>query len=364
MKCITVGLDVGNESVKLVDYLGHVITPNVICRSSILNLYDDRVDPEDYTNFTIVSGAVTGDFFFCNLAARQDAGRTLFMPAAANKAEAVQYYVAALGALALRALQVHLDPQESEIAVRVVLSLPMRDWFKSRAVVEQKLVGEHLIALGSMPGVGGRTVALHIVSVLVSIEGMAALINNVYDHRGGVKSLALRDSTVRVVDIGKETTDLPKIKRMIPQPEPESTWEDWGAGRYLDAIIRKARERLGVVIPNPAQLAIALTHDNGFWRVRGRQVDLKQIAIEEFSAMAERAARTVEAHFGDDVDVCIMVGGATDAMRPYLGSFLDLREYPVVMGQEGECLLENARGNYLMGLGRKWAPVERDAKGA
>jgi len=364
VKCITVGLDVGNESVKLVDYLGHVINPNVICRSSVLNVYDDRVSPEDYINFTIVSGAVTGDFFLGNLAARQDSGRTLFMPAGANKAEEAQYYVAALGALAYRAMQVHLDPHESEIAVRLVLSLPMRDWFRSRSVVEKKLVGEHLVAMGSMPGVGGRTVAIHIVSVLVSIEGMAALINNVYDLSGGAKNQALRDGTVRVVDIGKETTDLPKLKRMIPQPEPESTWEDWGAGRHLDAIIRKARDQYGVVIPNPAQLAAALIHDNGLWKVRGRQVDLRQLAAEEFSGLAERAARTVEAHFGDDVDVCIMVGGATDAVRPYLGHFLDLKKYPIVMGHEGECLLENARGNYLIGLGRKWAPVERDAKGA
>jgi len=358
MKCITVGLDVGNDTLKLVDYLGHLVIPNVICRASILKVYDDRVAPDDYINLSMAGSAVSGDFFLGSLAAHQDAGRSLLMPAGANKADELQYYVAAIGILAFRALQVHLGPDDSELAVRLVLSLPMRDWFKSRHAVERKLLGEHLVVSGSMPGIGGRAVNLHIVNVVVSIEGMAAMINNVYDQNGNVKSIPLRDGVVRVVDIGKETTDLPKLKRMVPLPEPESTWEDWGAGRYLDSIIRASRDRLDVVIPNTARLVSCLVHEGGCWKVRGRHVDLKPIFAEEFGAMAERVAKTVESHFGDEVDACIMVGGATDAVRPYLGRYLDLKAYPVIMGAEGECCLENARGNYLTGLGRRWAPVE------
>lgn len=364
MKCITIGLDVGNDSIKLVDSHGYQVIPNVTCRSSVLKVYDDRVAPDDYLNFSLLSDAASGDFFLGHLAARQDSGRTLFMSAGADKAEQPQYYVAALGALAFRALTTHLAADESELAIRLVLSLPMRDWFRSRGVVERKLLGDHLVNMGSMPLLGERTVHLRILDVYVSIEGMAALVHGVFDHQGRVRNASLRDGSVRIVDIGKETTDLPKVKRMVPQPEPESTWEDWGAGRYLDSIIRKVRTSYGLVIPNPARLVDSIVNEGARWKTRGRTVDLWPVVREEFEALAERAARTVEANFADDVDICIMVGGAADAIKPFLGNFLDYRKYPVVFGQEGECYLENARGNYILGLGRKWPAAAGGHQGA
>lgn len=81
MKCVTIGLDLGNETVKLVDDVGQQVLPNVICRSSLLKVYDDRVDPVDFVNFSLISEAAEGSYFLGNLAARQDTSRTLFMPA-------------------------------------------------------------------------------------------------------------------------------------------------------------------------------------------------------------------------------------------------------------------------------------------
>lgn len=319
----SVGLDIGNDSVKLVLDGGRLAIPNIVAPGSPRNLLREEDNVLEALDVEVYSRSLTGGWkhYFVGELAVEDEDN-LEMSEIENKVESEQALLVTLVTLAVAALNRAEPFAENPLVAEYVVGtgLPIRQFARYREKLIQRLEGEHEVKFLTTPKYKGRTVRVVVKKVTVGIEGAAAVFNLATGDDLSVKDETAYYGTVGVCEIGSLTTDFPIMKKLQPDNR-FSHGEYFGIASYLDAIRQDVYEKFGYNFQSRAKLAKRVRESSYLINLIGeRRADIKPIVDEHFRRAAIRVVDLIHKRWTKypDAQAFYVLGGGAAALRPYI----------------------------------------------
>lgn len=319
----SIGLDIGNDSIKLVMEGGRLAIPNIVAPGSPRNLLREEDNVLEALDVEVFSRSLTGgwkQFFVGELAVEDE--DNLEMSELENKVESEQSLIVTLVALAVTALSKSESFTENPVVEEFVIGsgLPIRQYAKYKDALIQRLEGEHEVKFVSTPKYRGRTVRIIIKKVTVGIEGAAAILNIATNDDLSVKDETAYHGTVGVCEIGALTTDFPIMKKLQPDNR-FSHGEYFGIASYLDAIRQDVYDKFGYNFQSRAKLIKRIRESSYLINLVGeRRADIKPVVDEHFRRAAVRVVELIQKRWAKypDAQAFYVLGGGAGALRPYI----------------------------------------------
>jgi plasmid segregation protein ParM len=322
------GLDIGNDSVKLVISGTNepIIIPSVVSPGYERHVLQEEDSPLKALDVMVYSPKLKkkNQRYFVGLLASEDQDNAE-LEETDNKATSDQALIVALTALAyasVTGVAQSLQPGESVDQVEYVLGtgLPVRTYARYHHVLEERLVGEHEVTFLSTPKLRGRTVRVVIRRAIVSVEGAAALFHMATHDNLQVKDEELYYGCIGVCEMGALTTDFPVVKRMSIDNQ-FSTGEQLGLASYLDGIIRDVEDQYGYRFASRTKLIQRIRRGEFLiQRVGEGQADIRPIVDTYFSRAAQKIVDLIRKRWKKypDIQCFYVLGGGAAALRPYI----------------------------------------------
>lgn len=344
------GLDVGNDSVKLafrIDpaaTINRVRVPNSVTAGLARRVLQAESDPYDAMDVTIQSDAVGNGprhVYVGNLASAQR-GRVMQTRVGSHKAREAQTYEVGLATMAVAIARSTKGEGDVEAEVKMGTVLPEADYVEDLSMYTRAWKGRHRVKLETVPGHEGRTITLRIPTVQVLVEGAPALIEEM--HAGGGWRDNVRKSIVSVVDLGALTADCPTFNK-FKLDNNMSDGYPLGFASFLDSIAKDVAAKFDVQQLTRADLVRVLFEQNGTMTVRGVATDIRAVAEPHIDAYTQQVARLLMERWDKwhDIEHVLVVGGATDIVRDRIATYLPER-YSVHFAQRGQGVWANAIG--------------------
>lgn len=319
----SIGLDIGNDSVKLAMEGGRLSIPNIVAPGSPRNLLREEENVLEALDVEVYSRSLTGGwrhYFVGDLAVEDE--DNMEMSEIDNKVESDQALIVSLVALAVAALSRSDSFTDNPLVAEYAIGtgLPIRQFARYREAFIQRLEGEHEVKFVSTPKYRGRTVRIIVKKVAVGIEGAAAILNIATQDDLSVKDEMAYYGTVGVCEIGALTTDFPILKKMQPDNR-FSHGEYFGIASYLDAIRQDIYEKFGYHFQSRAKLAKRIRESSYLINLVGeRRGDIKPIVDEHFKRAAVRVVDMIQKRWAKypDAQAFYVLGGGAGALRPYI----------------------------------------------
>lgn len=328
-----VGIDAGNDSVKVYDGEHLVLLQNILCSGLERQPGpdNDRKDPSDALDLEIYSDNLpggSGHWFLGRLTTLAQYAPFATEMGPEGKYESAQVLVMVVGALARLALH-GLGTYDDEITCHAVASLPVRQWAQHHRQFAHRLSGTYAVNFRSTPRANRRTITIHLPKVKVLPEGLSAVYNQVYDDHFEVVDHEAEQGIVGVVDLGGRTADLPVVEAMAYDSD-RSGGEDLGANAFLDLIRDEVQRQYSDpdLLSSRAQLVAVLKARRPDGRVvvyqSGEERDITG-AVERYADLyAARVAALIRRHWARNAEIqrLRVVGGGALLVRPFLEQHL------------------------------------------
>ncbi|MBP3966300.1 ParM/StbA family protein [Paenibacillus sp. DLE-14] len=322
------GIDVGNDSVKLViDGASEpIVVPSILSPGYERHIFQDEDSPLKALDVRVYSPKLkkNNQRYFVGLLAMEDQDISE-LEETDNKATSDQALIVALTALAYAGLTSQTyEPVEGQTtqAVEYIVGtgLPVRTYAGFHKTFEERLVGEHEVTFLSTPKLRGRSIRVIIKRAVVSIEGAAALFHMATHDNLTVKNEELYYGCIGICEMGALTTDFPVIKRMSIDNQ-FSTGEQFGLAGYLDNIIRDVEDQFGHRFPSRTKLIQRIKNrDYTIQRIGEGQADIRPIVDNYFNRAANKVLDLILKRWKKNPDIqCFYVlGGGASALREYI----------------------------------------------
>ncbi len=328
-----VGIDIGNESVKLVEDFGSnsssygpLVVPNVIAK-----VYGRQVLQEEESALSALDVIINSSslelnnqrYFVGQLAIEHE--DSLEIEDTDNKALSEQSLIVALTALAYHGIMSSTkdnltNNQDEVVEYYLGTGLPVRTFEKYHEKFEQRLLGDHEVTFVTTPKLKNRSITVIIRKVVVAIEGAAALYHLATDDNLKINDETLANSIVGVCDIGSVTTDLPVINKLNIDNQ-FSSGEQIGISTYLDMIIDEVEDLYGYRFPSRAKLSLRIKNGDYTIQMIGEgQKNIKPIVDVFFNRAAVRITDMIKKRWkkAPDVQCFYVLGGGAIALKPYI----------------------------------------------
>ena len=331
---VYMGIDAGNDSVKVFDGEHLVLLQNILCPGLERQPGpdNDRKDPDDALDLEIYSDSLPGGggrWFLGRLATLSQYAPFATEMGPEGKHDSTQVHVMVVGALARLALH-RLGAYDDEITCFAVASLPVRQWAQHHRQFAHRLSGTYAVHFCSTPRANRRTITIHLPRVKVLPEGLSAVYNQVYDDRFDVVDPEAEQGIVGVVDLGGRTADLPVVEAMAYDSD-RSAGEDLGANPFLDLIRDEVQRQFSDpdLLSSRAQLVAALKARRPDGRVvlyqSGEERDITPVVERHANLYAARVAALIRKHWAKNAEIqrLRVVGGGALLVRPFLEQHLN-----------------------------------------
>lgn len=332
---LPVGVDLGNAELKLRGPRDtRVAVPHALAYARGTEPRDPSLispapDPWDYLHAEVYSPALSApcEVYAGALAAREYPH--LVEEAREGEAKSSSNRHLLLALISIAAALHHSNPSVTSYTLSLATALPLAEvkLREARELLAKRLLGEHLIAFRSTPGLVDKEITLTVTHVDVVPEGAAAYFAAVY----GTPELI--DRHVLVVDIGARSLDwavfTPGGRFALGLSGGTA---DGGLALAADRILAAARQAYGPHVGrhrqdvlNALRAARLSQTPLRLWG-NGRPYDIGEIAEAELTRLARDVARLV----GDvvqrmgQVDFLALVGGGGVLLAPYLTRVSDL----------------------------------------
>lgn len=323
-----VSVDVGNGYTKAVSSTACETFPSVVALEQGALSFDSMLSANGHD--LVID--VAGERYALGKSAYK-LGRMQTVDQGRDRIEGPSYKRLYLGAL------VSVARASGELAV--VASLPVSWWEASRETARQVLAGDYGLK------VQGRRIRYRVQPENVHIvpEGFGAICFEVLDSEGGVVYADLARQRVGVVDVGTYTTDLLFFDSLEIYPS-RCAGDRLGMANLWQLVSEQVSKR------HNRDLSIHEVDQaihQGYIRKGPHQLDISGEIERAAGALADSVRGLIASQWsgGDDVDVLIMVGGAS----PLIAHLLP---FPHVM-LSGEPVLANVEGAFRFGLMRGFA---------
>ncbi|WP_028608821.1 ParM/StbA family protein [Paenibacillus harenae] len=323
------GIDIGNDSVKLVMGGGHepIIIPSVVSPGYERHVLQEEDSPLKALDVMVYSPKLKkrNQRYFIGMLASEDQDN-VELEETDNKATSDQSLIVALTALAYASIagsaaQAQQPGQTRDEAEYVIgTGLPVRTYARYHQQFEERLVGEHEVTFLSTPKLKGRTVRLLIRKAIISIEGAAALFNMATHDNLQVRDEELYNGCIGVCEMGALTTDFPVIKRMSIDNQ-FSTGEQLGLASYLDAIIRDVEDQHGYRFASRTKLVQRIRKGAYTIQRPGEgKADIRSIVDNYFGRAAQKIVDLIRKRWKKypDIECFYVLGGGAAALKPYI----------------------------------------------
>lgn len=221
---LTIGVDVGNNAVKVYAPGHKFYVPTIVDTLAQLNIWESQSDPMQQLDLEVLESraAPPGRAFFGPLAVSTKNGTA--MPSRSNKARSPQVYQSLLCALAIAAARTldampaaqrraYRSAGPTNVEVNLGSGLPMATWLHEddRKGFRKTIRGMHRVKWVSRPRWNTYgDICLVIKDVLIAPEGTAVLYGKCYGEDGQtLRDGRLAEGNVLVNDIGANTHDMP-----------------------------------------------------------------------------------------------------------------------------------------------------------
>lgn len=319
----SIGLDIGNDSVKLVMEGGRLAIPNIVAPGSPRNLLREEDNVLEALDVEVYSRSLTGGWkhYFVGELAVEDEDN-MEMSEVENKVESEQSLIVTLVALAVTELSRSESFTENPLIAEYVIGtgLPIRQFSRYREAFIQRLEGEHEVKFVTTPKYRGRTVRIVVKKVTVGIEGASAILNIATNDDLSVKDEMAYYGTVGICEIGALTTDFPIMKKLQPDNR-FSHGEYFGIASYLDAIRQDVYEKFGYNFQSRAKLVKRIRESSYLINLVGeRRGDIKPIVDEHFKRASFRIVDLIQKRWTKypDAQAFFVLGGGATALRSYI----------------------------------------------
>lgn len=323
------GIDIGNDSVKLVISGGHepVVIPSVVSPGYERHVLQEEDSPLKALDVMVYSPKLKkkNQRYFIGMLASEDQDNSE-LEETDNKATSDQSLIVALTALAYASVTgtaaQPLQPGQTKDEVEYVIGtgLPVRTYARYHQQFEERLVGEHEVTFLSTPKLKGRTVRIVIRRAIVSIEGAAALFNMATHDNLQVRDEELYNGCIGICEMGALTTDFPVVKRMSIDNQ-FSTGEQLGLASYLDSIIRDVEDQYGYRFPSRTKLIQRIRRNEYVIQRPGEgQADIRAIVDNYFGRAAQKIVDLIRKRWKKypDIQCFYVLGGGAAALKPYI----------------------------------------------
>ncbi|GGH12788.1 ParM/StbA family protein [Paenibacillus segetis] len=321
------GIDVGNDSVKLVvdGSQQPIIIPSVVSPGYDRHVLQEEDSPIKALDVRIYSPKLKkkNERYFVGLLAMEDQDNSE-LEETDNKATSDQSLVVALTALAFAALTgktySSTEGGKEEVEYIIGTGLPVRTFVSFHTIFEERLVGEHEVTFLSTPELRGKTVRVNIRRAVVSVEGAAALFHLATNDNLQIRNEELHSGVIGVCEIGALTTDFPVVKRMNIDNQ-FSTGEQFGLATYLDAIIRDVEDQFGYRFASRAKLIQRIRNrEFTIQRVGEGKADIRPIVDVYFGRAAQKLVDLIKKRWKKypDIECFYVLGGGAAALRTYM----------------------------------------------
>jgi plasmid segregation protein ParM len=324
------GIDVGNDSVKLVvdGSPDPIVIPSIVSPGYERHIFQEEDSPIKALDVTIYSPKLkkNNQRYFVGLLAMEDQDNSE-LEETDNKATSDQSLIVALTALAYAGLTNSSQGYESTQSQtgRVVeyfigTGLPVRTYAGFHKTFEERLVGEHEVTFLSTPKLKGQSIRVIVRQAVVSIEGAAALFHMATHDNLQVKNEELYYGCIGICEMGALTTDFPVIKRMSIDNQ-FSTGEQFGLAGYLDNIIRDVEDQFGHRFPSRTKLIQRIKNrEYIIQRVGEGQSDIRPIVDTYFTRAANKVVDLIVKKWKKypDIQCFYVLGGGASALKTYI----------------------------------------------
>ncbi|WP_199624452.1 ParM/StbA family protein [Paenibacillus alkalitolerans] len=323
-----VGIDVGNDSVKIVleGIREPIVVPNVIAPGYERLVLQEEESPLQALDVSVHSPSLGKNgrrYFVGALAVEHEDNFEL--EETDNKAVSDQSLIVALTALAYAGIMSQaygsaVNNAAEEVEYVVGTGLPVRTYAKFNRTFEERLAGEHEVTFHSTPRFKGRKVKVVIRKAVVAIEGAAAVYHMATHETLQVKEEELYYGCIGVCEIGALTTDFPVVKRLSVDNH-FSHGEQMGMSTYLDGIIRDVEDMYGYTFPSRAKLVQRIKNRNyTIQRIGEGQADIRGIVDSYFTRAARKMVELIKKRWNKypDIQCFYVIGGGAAALKPYI----------------------------------------------
>lgn len=229
--------------------------------------------------------------------------------------------------------------------VRVVSGLPISYYRRHRETIANLIKGQHRFNVYDSAG-HPVPVSATVTHVRVIPQPFGALFNALLNDRGEVGDKSILNGKIGIIDVGFRTTDYSLADR-TRYSERGSKTTDSGMSKAFAVIATHLKEQTGI---NVELYRLYNAVMNGSIKIRGKAVNLKQVADAAMDKLASSIAVEAERLWADDwdMDEVIITGGGGAALVPYLKSKIqgELRLPPT---EAGESRFANVRGYWKYG---------------
>ncbi|MGB1110175.1 MAG: hypothetical protein ACPG4N_07450 [Gammaproteobacteria bacterium] len=243
--------------------------------------------------------------------------------------------------LALTALS---NMVQSNAPVNLVTGLPISYFQRYKDELGQLLIGKHTVTKMNPKG-EREEVVISVNKVRVVPQPFGSLFNVMLNQQGEMSELRYAREKIGVIDIGFRTADY-TIADKIRYSERGSRTTEAGMARAFTVIANKLQESTGV---NVEIYRLHESLDRGFIKIRGKRIDLKEMADQVFKQLAASIATEVDRLWQDDwdIDAIVITGGGGKALAPHLQPLLNGEVKAMDPGSDAR--LNNVQGYWRYG---------------
>lgn len=347
-----VGADLGNETTKVVFSINQQHTvKNAVKKVPMTEIRKDLSfgdhPNEDIMNdldVTIKSETINGRYYVGALATR--VGEDEVKPGTRK----VLNETISIPLLTMLAL--NIDGKSKEEHYKQVSGLPITEFSEDRNEFKKKLEGKYQVTFNSGK-MKGRTVTVHIDDVDLIPEGVAVVINRMFNDTGTkFRDEQLRKQQVGVIDIGAFTTDLPIVINGKPDSEASDGIQE-GIANYLDNVVAFVNQQYHIQMTR-SQLVSKIELKDYVLSIRGEDVDLTLFIDEQFEMFANKIVNVVDRIWEKNYEIrqFFVVGGGAKALQPFLEKKMKERGIVLTFIEDEDPQMQNALGYYKFGKQR------------
>lgn len=343
-----VGVDVGNDTVKVVFNTNEQFRiKNAVSKRMLTEVRKDlSFDTQEATimddlDVTIQGDTLHGRYFVGSLATKVGEDET------ETGTRKLKNDTLIVPVVTLLALSIKGESQEAHF--KQVSGLPINEFSADREAFARKLKGSYTVTFNS-GGLQGRTVHVHIDQVEIMPEGIAVIINQMFNETATkIRNASLQQAQIGVIDIGAFTTDLPVVVKGKPNSQASDGIRE-GIANYLDRIVEFVNQQYHVKMTR-SQLVSKLEEDDFSLMIKGQQVNLKPYMDEQFQFFAEKIAAVVDKMWEKNYEIqrFYVVGGGAKALRSHLEKKMKERNIQVTFIEDEDPQMQNALGYWKYG---------------
>lgn len=343
-----VGVDMGNDTIKIVCSPNEQFRiKNAVSKRMLtevrknLSFGKEKVNIMDDLDVTIQSKNLHGRYFVGSLATQigEDETKT-----GTRKLKNDTLIVPVVTLLALS-----IKGESKEAHFKQVSGLPINEFSTDKEAFAEKIQGTYQVTFNTGE-LKGRTVYVHIDRVELVPEGVAVVINQMFNETGTqIRDTSLQHDPVGVIDIGAFTTDLPIVVKGKPNSQVSDGLEE-GIANYLDHIVEFVKQTYQVKMTR-SQLVSKLEENDLSLSMKGEMVDLQPYIHEQFTFFAEKIASVVDKMWEKNYEIrrFYAVGGGAKALRTYLEKTMKARNIKVTFIEDEDPQMQNALGYWKVG---------------